>query len=346
MRHINFTCLVMSLIMLIGVMVDQAASEAPRWAIALHGGAGSLDRTMPASRQASYQKALTKALQTGVRVLDSGGTALDATQQVVMSLEDCPLFNAGRGAVFNQAGGHGMDASIMDGSTMSCGGVALVSRLRNPIHAARIVMEQTPHVLLAREPAERFCIEHGAKSAPLSYFNVKRRFEMLRSKMREMGLTPPEQPIGGWPKGSPRNLDVADEVGGTVGCVALDSQGRLAAATSTGGRNAKMLGRVGDSPIPGAGNYANSVAAVGGTGVGEEFLRYFIAGRVALLVEQGRMTLDEACAHCLEDVLKPGDGGLIAVGRDGAIVTQTTTGSLPRGTADSTGRFEVDIWFE
>lgn len=325
------------------------AEEAPKlWAIALHGGASRLPDDMSEELRDDYRRVLETSLAVGVKVLSDGGSALDAAERTVMALEDCPLFNAGRGSVFDESGGHAMDASIMDGSTLACGGVAGVRTLRNPIQGARIVMEKTPHVLMSGPGADRLAARHGATLAPPSYFSVPLRFEKLQAKMRDEGREPPETPLYGWSatdRASDRSEGAA-EVGGTVGCVALDSSGRLVAATSTGGRNAKLVGRIGDSPIPGAGNYANGSVAVGGTGAGEEYLRHLVTGRVAMLVESGTHDVDAACRYVLEEVLQPGDGGLIAVDRRGKISMRATTGSMPSAAADSSGLHEIKIDYE
>lgn len=324
-------------------------SDGPVWAIALHGGAGSLGRDLSPERKARYHAELGRCLAVGVEILESGGSALDAAEQTVMALEDCPLFNAGRGSVYDQAGGHGMDASIMVGSTGACGGVATVRSIRNPIRGARIVMEQTPHVVLGGVEAERLAAKHGARLAPPNYFSTRPRFERLQKTMRKEGLTPPEAPLYGWSEAEALTTPEGksqEEAGGTVGCVALDLSGELVAATSTGGRNNKLPGRIGDSPIPAAGNYANEHVAVGGTGKGEEYLRHFVTGRVGLLVESGERGVDDACRYVLEEVLQPGDGGLIAVDKQGAISMRSTTGAMPRAAADSTGRRETKIWFD
>lgn len=331
----------------LGLPAD-AEPPAKRWAIALHGGAGSLPDDMPDALRDEYRRVLGESLAVGVGVLSAGGSALDAAERTVMALEDCPLFNAGRGSVFDEAGGHTMDASIMDGSTLACGGVAGVRTLRNPIQGARIVMEKTPHVLMSGANADQLAARHGATLAPLNYFSVPLRFEKLQAKMRDEGRDPPASPLYGWSEADSSAADAkgAEDVGGTVGCVALDADGRLVAATSTGGRNAKLVGRIGDSPIPGAGNYANGIVAVGGTGAGEEYLRHVVTGRVAMLVEAGTHDVDGACRYVLEEVLQPGDGGLIAVDRSGTISMRTTTGSMPSAAADSSGLYEIRIDYD
>jgi beta-aspartyl-peptidase (threonine type) len=302
---------------------------------------------MPEASREAYGKALQAALDAGVEVLRGGGSALDAVVETVVVLEDCPLFNAGRGAVFDRAGGHSLDAALMDGRTLAAGGVAGVTTLKNPVRAARIVMEKTPHVILAGPDAEKFAAAAGATVVPKNHFSVRSRFMKLQEQLRAEGLTPPEEPLHGWPDGDGRTSRLSgatslkiESVGGTVGAVALDLHGALAAATSTGGRNGKLPGRIGDSPVPGAGNYANHAVAVSGTGKGEEYLRHFAAGRVALRVESGGESLDEACRYVLEEVLAPGDGGLIAISVNGAVSVRTTTDAMPHAIADSTGRRE------
>ena len=322
-------------------------AQQPQWTIALHGGAGKLEADMPAEKVAAYEQALGQALDRGAKMLVDGRAAVDVVEQVVVILEDEPLFNAGRGAVFDRAGGHSLDASIMDGSTLACGGVAGVTTLRNPIRGARLVMDRSPHVLMAAEGADKFCAEQGATTVTPNYFSTRHRFDQLLKKLRAGGLPTPAEPLHGWPEDlADQEEPIAREVGGTVGCVVLDTHGNLAAATSTGGWTAKMVGRVGDSPIPAAGNFANHMVAVSGTGQGEEYLRHFIAGRVAVLVESGDMSVDQAVKHCLSNVLEPGDGGLIAVDKHGNASLRTTTPAMPHGVADSTGRREVGLRLE
>ncbi|MEN1679720.1 MAG: isoaspartyl peptidase/L-asparaginase [Planctomycetota bacterium] len=319
------------------------------WSIALHGGAGSLPKDMPAERRTEYQEALESCLAVGVTVLERGGSALDAVEQTVMALEDCPLFNAGRGAVFDETGGHALDASIMDGSTMACGGVTGVKALRNPIQGARAVMEHTRYVLLSGRQAEQIAARHGATLASPNYFSTRGRFGVLREVMEESGRTPPATPLYGWPVGESGDADASLEQGKpgeTVGCVARDSNGRLAAATSTGGLSGKPISRIGDSPIIGAGTYANRFVAASGTGSGEEYIRNAVAARVAILVEHRVLSLDKACEHVLGSVLKPGDGGLIAISQDGAISMRANTGSMPSAAADADGRREIKLFYD
>lgn len=338
------------LIALLAISPLASMAEPPRisWAIAIHGGAGRLKMPIEPAKQARYEAALTTALRAGQTVLKKEGSALDAVEAAVIALEDEPLFNAGKGAVFTREGTHELDASIMDGATLRCGGVARLTNVKNPIMVARLVMEQTPHVLMCGREAEQLAATHGCTLVEQSYFYTNRRFNKLQEKLEELKLPKLDGPAYAIPdaRSEQTEMSEAPEVGGTVGCVALDSQGNLAAATSTGGLTGKMVGRIGDSPIIGAGNYANQHVAASGTGKGEEYLRHLITARVAWLVESEDYALEEAVEHCLDKVLKPGDGGLIVVDRNGNICMQTTTGSLPCGSADSTGRFEVEVLVE
>jgi beta-aspartyl-peptidase (threonine type) len=271
---------------------------------------------------------------------------LDAVEAVVVVLEDDPQFNAGKGAVFNRAGGHELDASIMDGATLRCGAVAGVRFQKNPVKAARLIMERSPHVLLAGEGADRFAIEHGGERVGQDYFYTEGRFRELQEALAIAGLEPLAKPayaIDPQPTAGP----ALEGDGGTVGCVALDASGNLAAATSTGGLTGKLTGRIGDTPICGAGTYANNRScAVSATGKGEEFIRHSVAAKVAWLMDERRSTVDEAVRHCLHEILQPGDGGLIAVDRQGQVSMRATTSAMPRGVADSTGRFEIAIWMD
>ncbi|HEY3395620.1 MAG TPA: isoaspartyl peptidase/L-asparaginase [Lacipirellulaceae bacterium] len=319
-----------------------------RWAIALHGGAGKRSREMSADVRVKLDRALQNALTAGKRILSEGGSSLDAVEAVVVMLEDDPQFNAGRGAVFNRAGEHELDASIMDGATLRCGAVTGVKHQKNPIKAARLVMERTPHILLAGGEADAFARENGLAHVEQSYFYTPQRFKDLQDALGKLNLEKlkaPAYPISPEPQSAP--VRQAEGGAGTVGCVALDMHGNLAAATSTGGLSGKMPGRIGDTPVIGAGNYANNEScAVSGTGIGEQYIRHSISAKVAWLVAERRLSLDEAVHHCLHEVLQPGDGGIIAVDRHGRISLEATTNSMPRGAADSSGRFETAIWMD
>lgn len=332
------------------VLADETA---PKWAIAIHGGAGSLDRDMPEEKKEAFKKAMADAMNVGKAILAEGGTSLDAVQATVIELENCHLFNAGKGATYNRDGMHELDASIMDGKTLNCGAVAMVKQIKNPIIAARLVMQKTPHVLLCGADADNFAKLNDCEMVQQSYFYTQRRFEMLQKKRKRLGLKPLDGPgydISTTPSNATTKpqaqLETQESGGSTVGCVALDQHGNLAAATSTGGLTAKLGGRVGDSPIIGAGTYANGTVAVSGTGVGEQYIRHSIAARVAMLMELGKFDVSSALDHCLNKVLDPNDGGLIAVDRNGVISLQSSTTSMARGAADSSGRFETKLWMD
>jgi L-asparaginase / beta-aspartyl-peptidase len=310
-----------------------------RFAIAIHGGAGTIDRQRTSVEQRQeYLDALSRVLRHGQERLAGGASALDVVEECVRMLEDDPHFNAGRGAVLTSAGTFELDASIMDGATLACGGVTGVTTVKNPVSLARLVMEKTDHVLLGAEGAEAFATETGVERVDPSYFETQARRRALEREM-ERRKQVEEQGRGGEQPG--------DEKRGTVGAVALDVHGNLAAATSTGGRTGKMPGRIGDTPINGAGNYANNAsAAVSGTGVGEQFIRHAVARDVAALMEYRGLSLKEAARIVVFEKLREGDGGLIAVSRDGEITMPFNTPGMFRGAADWTGRFDVAIWRE
>ncbi|MFT7536361.1 MAG: beta-aspartyl-peptidase (threonine type) [Hyphomicrobiaceae bacterium] len=323
--------LLLPLLCLVGC---QSAPEEPsiNWAIAVHGGAGTMSRDAPPARLQAYEDAMTRALAVGKDMLADGASALDVCEAVIRSMEDNPMFNAGVGAVFNEQGEHELDASIMDGSTMQCGAVAGVRTIKNPISLARKVMTETRHVLLAGDGAEKFAESVGVELVDNKHFDTESRRrsleQLLRERQRTGSLVPKD-----------RRYDY-----GTVGCVVLDRDGRLAAATSTGGMTAKKWGRVGDTPILGAGNYADNYAAISCTGTGEEFIRHAVARSVTARMAYGGQTLEQASSAVIHDVLKEGDGGLIAVDRDGNIATPFNSTGMYRGMANSRGLFKVAIF--
>ncbi len=283
------------------------------WAIAIHGGAG--DPTgWDAEQQKVRREGLAAALKIGSDHLTAGGSALDAAEAVINALEDNPNFNAGRGAVLNSDGRAELDASIMDGKTLACGAVAGVTTVKNPISLARRVMSETKHVLLAGKGADAFAAEQQLQLVDPSYFLTHRQ--------------PPNS---------------ADYLG-TVGCVALDSHGNLAAGTSTGGTSRKLPGRIGDSPIIGAGTYAaNDACAISCTGVGEEFIRHSIAFDIAAQMRYANRPLSSAVEKALRTTLKPNVGGVISVSSQGQIALHHNTRGMSCGIADSSGRFEVHL---
>ena len=314
------------------------ARKRQRFAIAIHGGAGKTPEKMTPDEIKAVESSLAKALAIGVEALDGGRASLDAVEQVIRFLEDDPLFNAGRGAVFNSAGGHELDASIMEGKTKACGAVAAVRTVRNPISLARLVMEKTRHVLLTSDGAEKLADEMQVERVENAWFDTdKQRQEWERVKAAAAGKQSSTRGTATTGRGF-------EEHYGTVGCVALDAHGNLAAGTSTGGLTNKKYGRVGDSPIVGAGTYAdNATCAVSCTGTGEEYIRHAVAYDISARLAYLKQPLKEAVSHNLRQRLKPGDGGIIAVGADGTIVLDYTTGGMARAAADASGFREVKI---
>lgn len=274
-------------------------------ALALHGGAGTiLKSSMSPEKEAAYKNALNEALSIGFSLLEKGASSLDAVEQTVISLENCPLFNAGKGSVFTHNGTHEMDAAIMNGSDLSAGAVAGVNGIKNPIHLARMIMERSEHVLLSGDGAYQFAKQLNLETETEEYFFNQFRYDQLQ----EIRATDKFQ------------LDHSDKKFGTVGAVALDLNGNLAAATSTGGMTNKKFNRVGDSPVIGAGTYANNkTCAVSCTGHGEFFIRAVVAYDISCLIEYKGLTLSEACEFVVNDKLKKfgGEGGLVAVNPNG-----------------------------
>ncbi len=296
----------------------------------IHGGAGAIEKGEASpEREAAIRDALRRALLEGQAILDRGGPALDAVEAAVRSMEDSPFFNAGHGAALTSEGTIEHDACIMDGTTRAAGAVCGVGRIRNPIQAARAVMERTPHVMLTGVGAEAFAREAGLPLAPPWYFFTPERqaaLERVQAAKRAKAAT------------SERDRH------GTVGAVALDAQGRLAAATSTGGYSDKMPGRVGDSPIVGAGNYADGRVAVSGTGHGESFIKTVLGHRLSCLVELAGLSLEEASRRALAELgAIGGTGGFIAVDAQGGAVLPFNTPGMYRGIARG-GRVGVAIF--
>ncbi|CAG0898423.1 unnamed protein product [Cyprideis torosa] len=307
-------------------------------AIAIHGGAGTIPRnSMTSEMDAELRSVLKETVESGYNILTQGGTALDAVEKVVLQMEDNPLFNAGKGSVFTSAGTHEMDAAVMEGHTLRCGGVTCVRGVRNPISLARAVMEKTRHVLLCGEGAEEFAREIGAPFEPPEYFFTKRRFDQLQRAI-EKNVTRLDHSVDG--------KEVEGKTG-TVGAVAVDQFGHTAAATSTGGMTNKRIGRVGDTPVPGAGNYANKFCAVSGTGVGEHFLRTLACYEVACRMEFGEMSLEEAgrgsiCGGRFKEI--DGSGGLVAVDTLGNVCLCFNTEGMYRAARSSKGVDVVAIY--
>jgi beta-aspartyl-peptidase (threonine type) len=297
------------------------------WAIVVHGGAGGVPAD---AKRKPYEDAVRAYLDKGRELLASGGTALDTCEKVVRLFEDDPLFNAGKGAVFTAEGKHSLDASIMDGSNLKVGAVAGVRTIKNPISAARLVMEKTPHVLLIREGAEEFAQKMGLDIVPNTYFDTPERLNDYKKWLAG--------------KKDGKDKEEPEEGGGTVGCVCLDQHGNLAAATSTGGMMGVMAGRVGDSPICGAGTYANNqTCAVSGTGTGEQFIRHQVAYTISVLMQYKGLSAEKAADEVVFNILKKGNGGVIVVSRTGEIAMPFNTAGMIRGCADASGRLEIGL---
>jgi len=281
--------------------------------IAIHGGAGAITRSQLSQEQElRYIQALSDIVETGQRMLEDSRSALDVVTEAVRLLEECPLFNAGIGAVYTRDETHELDACVMDGNTLNAGAVAGVSHLRNPILAARLVMEHSPHVMMIGEGAENFAIAQGMERVSADIFSTPERYAQLLAA-RTAGETVLDH--------SASPLDENNKMG-TVGAVALDMFGNLAAATSTGGMTNKLPGRVGDSPLVGAGCYANNASvAVSCTGTGEVFIRALAAYDIAALMDYGGLSLSEACERVVMEKLPAlgGSGGLIAIDHEGNV---------------------------
>lgn len=312
-------------------------------ALAIHGGAGTiLQGNMTAELEKAYKEALRVALQKGHALLKAGGSALDAVEMAVRELEDCPLYNAGRGAVFTAEGSNELDASIMWGKNLSAGAIAAVGCIKNPVVAARAVMEKSEHVLLAGQGAEAFARLHGLEMVAPDYFFTKERWDALL-KIREEDPTATELDHGG---GKATLKKLKEEKFGTVGAAALDVCGNLAAATSTGGMTNKKWGRVGDSPIIGAGTYANHLCAISCTGWGEYFIRLCAAKTVADLMEYKNLSLAKAANAVIQTMLPKlgGDGGLVAVDKKGNVAMPFNTEGMYRGYVKNNGKIVVAIY--
>ena len=319
------------------------------WSIVIHGGAGVITRdAMSPETEAAYEAALAHALDTGSEILASGGAAIDAVEAVIMGLEDNPLFNAGRGAVLTETGEFSLDSSIMAGDTQNAGAVAGLSNIRHPISAARAAMENSPHVMLAGEGADQFAAEQGLEVVDPTYFFTERRWDSLIRVLERRGVEAPAHPLGAAQEDELSMLSFPDDRKfGTVGVVAMDQTGTIVAGTSTGGTTAKRWGRVGDSPVIGAGTYAaNGVCGVSATGTGEYFIRLAIAYAICARIELLGETASEAADHVIHTQLTglEGDGGVIVLGPDGTPTWSFNTEGMYRAYATSEGRREIEIY--
>ena len=279
------------------------------YGLVIHGGAGTITRkNMSSEKESAYRDKLTEALAAGFEILEKGGSSMDAVETTIKIMEDSPLFNAGKGAVFTNAGTNELDASIMDGSTLQAGAVAGVKTIKNPISAARKVMDETWHVILAGDGADNFAKEQGLEIVSNDYFYTERRWKALQKAQDS-------------------------EKHGTVGCVALDRNYNLAAGTSTGGLTNKRWGRIGDTPIVGAGNYANNqTCGVSGTGQGEYFIRGNMAFDVSALMNYSSLSVEQAARQVIDKLSdRGGRGGLIAMDKNGNIAMPFNTEGMYRG---------------
>lgn len=305
-----------------------ASPNEAKFALAIHCGAGNITpETVPPDQEQESCSVMERVLEVGHSLLRSGGHSLDVVEAVVRQLEDYTMFNAGKGACFTHDGRNELDASIMDGRTLRAGAVAGVTTIRNPISAARAVMERSPYVLLIGRGAEEFAGEHGLDIVDPSYFFTKRQYEKLE-KMRREELTHSEEKLG------------------TVGAVALDSYGNLAAATSTGGMMNKRYGRVGDSPVIGAGTYANNATcAVSATGIGEDFLCNVVSYDIAALIEYKGLSLSDATQEVMRKLSeRKGEGGVIAIDKNGHIAMPFISAGMYRGYIKADGQPDVQIF--
>lgn len=303
-----------------------------KFAIVIHGGAGSSPDQFSDAKNQTRRDSLKAALNKGVDVLKNGGTSLDAVEAVIRTMENDPIFNAGKGAVFNAQGKFELDASIMDGRDRSCGAVAGVTTVKNPISLARLVMTDTKHVLLSSKGADQFAIEMNVERVDNSYFQTevsKARWERQQKRKKS--------------KVNLLNTSKHPSYLGTVGCVALDAKGNIAAGTSTGGLSNKKFGRVGDSPVIGAGTYAdNGSCGVSCTGIGEQFIRNAVAYDVSARMRYKKIGIEQATKEVIHEVLKKDQGGLIALDRNGKISIEYNTKGMSSAAADSNGKFEIN----
>tara|TARA_B100000686_G_scaffold172717_1_gene179888 strand:+ start:118 stop:1107 length:990 start_codon:yes stop_codon:yes gene_type:complete len=313
-------------------------AQAKPIAIVIHGGAGKIDRdALTPERERLYHSTLEQSLRAGHAILARGGSALDAVEAAIVVMEDAPVFNAGKGSVFTAEGKNELDASIMDGRALQAGAVGGVTTVKNPIRAARAVMEKSPHVLFTNKGAEKFAADHGLDIVDPKYFFTERRWKQIQ-KWRKQQEPKPQ---------AAAEPDQHADYFGTVGCVALDAQGNLATGTSTGGMTGKRFGRIGDSPIIGAGTYAdNRTAGISCTGHGEYFIRHAVAHDIPARMAYKQESLAKAARDVVQTVLKPagGSGGIIGIDADGNVVMEFNTPAMSRGYIDRDGKTKTAIF--
>jgi len=327
------------LLLIIFLINSCASNQDPKvqYAIVIHGGAGTITREgLSEEAEAEYTAKLKEALLKGQDILINGGDGIDVVESVIKIMEDSPLFNAGKGAVFTNSGTNELDASIMDGKNRNAGAVTGIKHLKNPISLARLVMEKSEHVMLMGEGAEEFAKQFNLEWVENNYFFTERRWKSLQKKITKKSK-----------EGAFLNKSRTIEKFGTVGCVVLDKNGNLAAGTSTGGMTNKKYGRIGDTPIIGAGTYANNnTCAVSSTGHGEYFIRNTVAYDVSALMEYQGLTLQEASEKVIHDKLKKlgGTGGLIAIDNKGDIAMPFNTAGMFRGFIKDNGEIEIKMY--
>ena len=309
-------------------------------AIVVHGGAGRIDRdVLTPEHEQLYHVTLEQSLRAGHTILKQGGSALDAVEAAIVIMEDAPVFNAGRGAVFTAEGKNELDASIMDGRALQAGAVGGVTTVKNPIRAARAVMEKSPHVLFTNQGAEKFASDNGLEIVDPKYFFTERRWKQIQKWLKQQEATAKPQAIA--------EPDRHADYFGTVGCVALDAKGNIAAGTSTGGMTGKRFGRIGDSPIIGAGTYAdNRTAGISCTGHGEYFIRHAVAHDISARIAYIKESLAKAATDVVHTVLKQagGSGGIIGIDAQGNVVMEFNTNAMTRGSIDTTGNLKTAIF--
>jgi beta-aspartyl-peptidase (threonine type) len=325
------------------ILESENKTSKTEFSIIIHGGAGTiLKKNMSPEKEAAYKAKLEEAIRVGYNILKNGGSSLDAVQKTINVMEDSPLFNSGKGAVFTNSGTNEHDASIMDGKTLNAGASAGTQTVRNPINLARAVMDKSKHVMLSGKGAELFAKEQGLEIVEPSYFYTENRFKSLQRILEKE-----KQKLDD--KSAFYDPEIKDSKFGTVGCAALDKNGNLAAGTSTGGMTNKRWGRIGDSPIIGAGTYANNkTCAVSSTGWGEYFIRAMVAHDISALMDYKRLTLKEAAQLVIQEKVPQlgGDGGIIAIDKNGNMVAEFNTAGMYRATMNDKGELVVKIYKE
>nr|WP_321221494.1 isoaspartyl peptidase/L-asparaginase [uncultured Psychroserpens sp.] len=322
---------------------EEKENKKAEFAIIIHGGAGTiLKKNMTPEKEAAYKAKLEEAIRVGYDILKNGGSSLDAVEKTINIMEDSPLFNAGKGAVFTNAETNELDASIMDGKTLNAGASAGTTTVRNPINLARLIMDKSPHVMMAGLGAETYAKEQGLTMVDPSYFYTESRFNSLQRAIEREKVE-----LDHDDKQAFYDPEIKDSKFGTVGCAALDKNGNLAAGTSTGGMTNKRYGRVGDAPIIGAGTYANNNScAVSSTGWGEYFIRAMVAHDISALMQYKGLTLKEAAHEVIQNKVPQlgGDGGIVAVDKYGNMVAEFNTAGMYRATMNDKGELVIGIY--